>query len=39
VAEIGPYRFKPGAMCELMMNAYAEDVRRPVSEVQLSKVG
>jgi branched-chain amino acid aminotransferase len=39
VAEIGPYKFKPGAMCELMMNVYSEEVHRPVSEVQLSKVG
>jgi len=26
-------------MCELMMNVYSEEVHRPVSEVQLSKVG
>jgi len=39
VAEIGPYKFKPAAMCELMMNVYSEEVHRPVSEVQLSKVG
>jgi branched-chain amino acid aminotransferase len=39
VSEIGPYKFKPGAMCELMMTVYSEEVHRPVSEVQLSKVG
>jgi branched-chain amino acid aminotransferase len=39
VSEIGPYRFKPGAICALLMNTYAEEVRRPVSEVQLSKAG
>jgi branched-chain amino acid aminotransferase len=39
VAEIGPYRFKPGALSELMMNVYAEEVRKPVSEVKLSKAG
>jgi branched-chain amino acid aminotransferase len=37
VSEIGPYRFKPGAISETLMNDYAEEVRRPVSQVQLSK--
>ncbi len=36
VAEIGPYRFKPGAISETLMNDYAEEVRRPVSRVKLS---
>jgi branched-chain amino acid aminotransferase len=39
VSEIGPYRFTPGAMSELMMNVYEAEVRAPVSEVKLSKVG
>ena len=37
VSEIGPYKFKPGAISETLMNDYAEEVRRPVSQVQLSK--
>jgi len=37
VSEIGPYRFKPGAISETLMNDYADEVRRPVSQVQLSK--
>src|SRR5215470_8335670 len=36
VSEIGPYRFKPGAISETLMNDYAEEVRRPVSRVRLS---
>ena len=36
VSEIGPYRFKPGAISETLMNDYAEEVRRPVSRVKLS---
>ena len=39
VSEIGPYRFTPGAMSELMMNVYEAEVRSPVSEVKLSKAG
>jgi branched-chain amino acid aminotransferase len=39
VSEIGPYRFTPGAISELMMNGYEAEVRAPVSEVKLSKVG
>jgi branched-chain amino acid aminotransferase len=27
VSEIGPYRFKPGALTETLMNAYADEVR------------
>jgi branched-chain amino acid aminotransferase len=27
VSEIGPYRFKPGALTEMLMNAYADEVR------------
>ena len=26
-SEIGPYRFKPGALTETLMNAYADEVR------------
>jgi branched-chain amino acid aminotransferase len=37
VSEIGPYTFKPGAISETMMKAYAADVRKPVSEVTLKK--
>ena len=32
VAEIGPYRFKPGNISELLMNDYAAEVRRPEAE-------
>jgi branched-chain amino acid aminotransferase len=35
VSEIGPYRFTPGALSELMMNTYEAEVRSPVSEVKL----
>jgi branched-chain amino acid aminotransferase len=35
VAEVGPYRFKPGKISETLMNDYAEEVRRPVSAVNL----
>jgi branched-chain amino acid aminotransferase len=38
VAEIGPYRFKPGKITETLMNDYHEEVNRPVSQVKLSKV-
>jgi branched-chain amino acid aminotransferase len=31
VSEIGPYRFKPGALTEKLMNAYADEVRGKVS--------
>jgi branched-chain amino acid aminotransferase len=27
VSEIGPYRFKPGKLTEMLMNAYADEVR------------
>jgi len=36
VSEIGLWRFKPGAITETLMNDYAEEVRRPVSQVKLS---
>jgi branched-chain amino acid aminotransferase len=36
VAEIGHYRFTPGAISETLMNDYADEVRRPVSRVKLS---
>ena len=36
VSEIGPYKFKPGAISEMLMNDYADEVRRPVSQVKLS---
>ena len=36
VSEIGPYRFKPGEISETLMHDYADDVRRPVSVVDLS---
>jgi branched-chain amino acid aminotransferase len=39
VCEIGDYRFTPGPLCELLMTAYDAEVRAPVSEVKLSKVG
>ena len=29
VSEIGPYRFKPGKITEMLMNDYADEVRRP----------
>jgi branched-chain amino acid aminotransferase len=32
VSEIGPYRFKPGALTEALMNAYADEVRGKVPE-------
>ena len=31
VAKIGPYRFKPGKISEMLMNDYATDVRRGVA--------
>jgi branched-chain amino acid aminotransferase len=37
VSEIGPYRFKPGQITEILMNDYHEDVNRPVSRVVLAK--
>ncbi len=39
VSEIGPYHFKPGEISEMLMHDYAEDVRRPVSVVDLSAAG
>ncbi|HEY1709978.1 MAG TPA: branched-chain amino acid aminotransferase [Rhizomicrobium sp.] len=38
VSEIGPYKFTPGKISETLMNAYADDVRAPVSSVDLKKV-
>jgi branched-chain amino acid aminotransferase len=35
VSEIGPYRFKPGAISEMLMNDYADEVRAPVSRVKI----
>ncbi len=37
VSEIGPYRFKPGEISETLMHDYADEVRRPVSQVTLRK--
>ena len=31
VSEIGPYRFKPGALTETLMNAYADEVRGKIA--------
>jgi branched-chain amino acid aminotransferase len=39
VSEIGPYRFKPGEISETLMHDYADEVRRPDSQVKLRKVG
>ncbi len=39
VCEIGEYRFTPGPLSELLMTAYDAEVRAPVSEVKLSRVG
>ena len=36
VSEIGPYRFKPGAITQTLMTDYMADVRRPVSAVSLA---
>jgi branched-chain amino acid aminotransferase len=38
VSEIGPYKFKPGQICETMLNAYADEVRSAVSSVDLKSV-
>jgi len=38
VSEIGPYRFKPGEISETLMHAYADDVRQPVSQIDLAKL-
>ncbi len=35
VSEIGPYRFKPGQISETLMHDYADEVRRPASQVKL----
>ncbi|MBU6297222.1 MAG: branched-chain amino acid aminotransferase [Alphaproteobacteria bacterium] len=35
VSEIGPYRFKPGEISKTLMHAYADEVRRPVSQITL----
>jgi branched-chain amino acid aminotransferase len=37
VSEIGPHKYMPGAISEMIMKAYAADVRNPVSEVMLKK--
>jgi branched-chain amino acid aminotransferase len=37
VSEIGQWKFKPGKITETLMNDYAEDVRRAVSQVTLAK--
>ncbi len=37
VSEIGPHKYKPGKITETLMTDYAEDVRRPVSQVNLAK--
>ena len=36
VSQVGPYQFKPGEISEMLMHDYADDVRRPVSVVDLS---
>jgi branched-chain amino acid aminotransferase len=33
VSEIGPYRFKPGALSETLMNAYSDEVRGKVAQI------
>ncbi len=38
VGEIGEHKYKPGKISETLMNAYADDVRSPVSTVQLKAV-
>ncbi|MGA7710335.1 MAG: branched-chain amino acid aminotransferase [Rhizomicrobium sp.] len=37
VSEIGPYRYKPAEISETLMHDYADEVRRPVSQVTLRK--
>ncbi|HEV2562599.1 MAG TPA: branched-chain amino acid aminotransferase [Rhizomicrobium sp.] len=39
VSEIGPYRFKPGAITEMLMHDYSEEVRKPVSTLKLAAAG
>jgi len=40
VSEIAPHRYKPGRICETLMNDYVEEVHRPVSiEKRLSASG
>ena len=39
LSEIGPYRFKPGQISETLMHDYADEVRRPDSQVKLKKAG
>jgi hypothetical protein len=36
VAEIGPYKFKPGRITETLMTDYHADVNRAVSAISLS---
>ena len=36
VAEIGPYKFKPGQITETLLTDYHADVNRPVSAISLS---
>ena len=38
VSEIGPYRFTPGEISQTLMHDYADDVRRPVSQINLAKL-
>jgi len=35
VSEVGPHRFTPGRITEVLMTDYMEEVRRPVSTVDL----
>jgi branched-chain amino acid aminotransferase len=39
VSEVGPYRYKPGAITEMLMQDYADEVRKPVSTLKLAAVG
>ncbi len=38
VAEIGPYRFKPGRITETLMHDYTDEVRRPMSSAASKRV-
>jgi branched-chain amino acid aminotransferase len=35
ISEIGPYRYKPGEISKMLMQDYSEEVRQPVSGVEL----
>jgi branched-chain amino acid aminotransferase len=39
VREIGPHRFTPGRITEMMMSDYMEEVRRPSSSISLRATG